>query len=108
MKNIHFLTLYESEKMARIHFSSNYTQYSILNAPSTYKESDIISLFSIQKSQIERMFKVDSKWVIISEDERFNKEFENILRSTKVNGVRYRDIILIYSYLIYIYLIYIN
>jgi len=51
------------------------------------RERELIELFEINTNQINRMFPSDTKWIIISDNEDFNKKFETTLRTTKINGV---------------------
>ena len=47
MKNIDYMTFNEDDLSAKLNYSENYTQYTILNIPGSYKESDLLKLFSI-------------------------------------------------------------
>ena len=92
LKNISFLKFLDfdsnsSEEKAQLIFSDNYTQYTLLNIPISFVAQDIINLFSININQIQRIFNNKLNWIIISEDEDFNKSFENTMRSVKINGV---------------------
>jgi len=88
------MTFNEDDLSAKLNYSENYTQYTILNIPGSYKESDLLKLFSIDENQIDRVYNIKNqqnqniKWVIVSECEEFNKNFENVMRSMKINAVK--------------------
>ena len=88
------MTFNEDDLSAKLNYSENYTQYTILNITGSYTESDSLKLFSIDENQIDRVYNIKNqqnqniKWVIVSECEEFNKNFENVMRSMKINAVK--------------------
>ena len=81
------LTLLESGTLAKLIIPENYTQYSLLNLNKFTNEKEIIDFFNMDISQVNSIMKKETKWVIISENETFNKNFENTMRNSKINGV---------------------